>query len=251
MAEWKPDPLVVDGTRECVELVAELPRSWTTDGERLVLFALACDAYFRESAPGLDNLSSWTGMHRRSVARVLETLQLPTQERPALLRKTKKSRGGPKVTSSYLLLLPIAELGQNSDLTVTEQGPLDTDNSDLTVSSTVTVSAPPLPSPKDPSPSPEQLAVAKVLGLKDDDERLSSVEEMLKEQNVKSPAAWIKSLSTDDLLKCLEDAHAPVRAAQLRAIEADKHRCPHGKVNGIRTGQCETCMDELAEAAAS
>ena len=102
-------PLIVDGTRECVRLVAALPSDWTTDGERLVLLAMACDAFERESAPGLDNLAAWTGMNRRSVGKILDRLQLANANRPSLLVKTNVSKG--RATSRYRLQLsPTAEV---------------------------------------------------------------------------------------------------------------------------------------------
>jgi hypothetical protein len=85
---WEASPLVVDGSRECVRLVAALPSDWTTNGERYVLLVMACDAFERESAPGLDNLAAWCGMQRRSVARILDRLCQSTDERPALLVKS-------------------------------------------------------------------------------------------------------------------------------------------------------------------
>lgn len=92
--------------------------------------------------------------------------------------------------------------------------------------------------------SPEQREVAKHLNLKDDDERLQSVDQMLKDHNAVTPSAWIRSVAkAGDLLARLNDAHAPVRAAAKKVTEADARRCPHGVVNGIRTGQCETCCD--------
>jgi len=106
---WEASPLVVDGTRECVRLVAALPSDWTTDGERLVLLAMACDAFERESAPGLDNLAAWTGMNRRSVGKILDRLQFANANRPALLVKTNTSKG--RATSRYRLQLsPMAEV---------------------------------------------------------------------------------------------------------------------------------------------
>ena len=244
-----PDPLEVDGARVGVRLVAEIPAGWTTDGERLILFALACDAYVIDSAPGLDNLAAWTGMQRRSVVRILERLQQTTDDRPPLLLKTKKSRGGPKVTSSYRLLLTAQETTSNSDLTGTQQGPKDTDNSDLTVAKTGTVGHPPFPSPKEPSPSltPAAKAVAVALKLKDDDEILQSVPQMLKDHRVDNPSAWITSVArAGDLHRLLEDAHAPVRAKALQeaqwAAEADASRCPHGVINGVNAWKCEVCF---------
>jgi hypothetical protein len=275
--EWSPSPLVVDGSRECVQLVAALPADWTTDGERLVLLVLACDAYQRESAPGLDNLAAWTGLNRRSVARILERLQRATEERPALLLKTRKSKGGPRATSRYRILPTVTEQGPtdtvnsdlnsdltvteqgptdtvnsdlNSDLTVTEQGPTDTVNSDLTVTSTVTVGAPPSPSPENPSLSPEQRAVASALGLSDDDEKLTSVDQMLKTNGAQKPIGWIRGCAKNgDLARLLDDAHGATEAKQWKSAEADRRRCPHGVINGLAAGQCVTCTEGAMRAA--
>ena len=245
---WEPSPLVVDGARECVRLVAALPSDWTTDGERYVLHVMACDAFERESAPGLDNLAAWTGMQRRSVARILERLQQPTDERPALLLKTRKSKGGPRSTSHYHLLPTVTEQGPtvtpNSDLTVTEQGPTDSVNSDLTVTSTGSVGHPPSPSPEIPSLSAEARAVANALGLQDDDEKLTSVDKMLKDNGAQKPMGWIRSCAKNgDLGQLLDDAHGATWAKQAKAAEADRRRCPHGVINGLTAGQCVTCTD--------
>ena len=218
---WEPSPLVVDGTRECVRLVAALPSDWTTDGERYLLHVMACDAFERESAPGLDNLAAWTGMQRRSVARILERLCQPTDERPALLVKTKKSKGGPRSTSRYRLLPTVTEQGPtvtpNSDLTVTEQCPTDTVNSDPTGTQQGPLDTPPLPLPNTPSLSANQRAVANALGLKDDDERLNSVDQMLKSNGAQKPMGWIRSCAKNgDLARLLEDAHGTASTDQWR-----------------------------------
>jgi hypothetical protein len=44
------DELNVDGDRPAVARVAALPASWTTDADRLVLLALACDSYDGETS---------------------------------------------------------------------------------------------------------------------------------------------------------------------------------------------------------
>ena len=106
---WEASPLIVDGSRESVRLVAALPSEWTTDGERLVMLTMACDAYERESAPGLENLAAWTGLNRRSVGKILDRLLVPNANRPALLVKTNASKG--RATSRYRLQLsPTAEV---------------------------------------------------------------------------------------------------------------------------------------------
>lgn len=72
-----------------VRRVAALPRDWTTIAERYVLHILACDSYDgRTSRPGLENLAAWTGMHRSSVAEVVNRLLRPSDHRPALLART-------------------------------------------------------------------------------------------------------------------------------------------------------------------
>jgi hypothetical protein len=89
------EALNVDGARPAVARVAALPMSWTTDGERLVLFVLACDAYDGETAlPGYDNIAAWTGMRRASVGRILARLTQQTSYRPALLAREHSTRGG-------------------------------------------------------------------------------------------------------------------------------------------------------------
>jgi hypothetical protein len=259
---WEPSPLVVDGTRECVRLVAALPSDWTTDGERYVLHVMACDAFKRESAPGLDNLAAWTGMRRRSVSRILDRLCQPTAERPALLLKTRKSKGGPRSTSCYRLVLTGTEQcptdtvnsAPNWDLTGTEQCPTDTVNWDLTGTQQGPTDTPPLPLPNTPSPSPvlspEQRAVANALGMQDDDERLTSVDKMLKDNGAQKPIGWIRSCAKNgDLEQLLDDAHGSTRARTMKTAEADRRRCVHGVINGKTAGQCIKCTDAIEQAA--
>lgn len=104
MNHQPPDPLDVDGSRPAVELVAALPRELTSQGERLVLFALACDSYDgHTTAPAAHHLAAWTGMHLSSVRAILRDLQQPTRRRPALLAVDAPSRG--KRRTLYRLLL--------------------------------------------------------------------------------------------------------------------------------------------------
>jgi hypothetical protein len=251
---WEASPLIVDGSRESVRLVAALPSDWTTDGERYVLHVMACDAFERESAPGLDNLAAWTGMQRRSVARILERLCQPTDERPALLLKTRKSKGGPRSTSRYRLLPTVTQqsptVTPNSDLTVTEQCPTDSVNSDSTGTQQGPLDTPPFPLPDTPSLSAEARAVANALGLQDDDEKLQSVDKMLKDNGAQKPMGWIRSCAKNgDLGQLLDDAHGATWAKQMKAAETDSRRCPHGVINGIRAKQCPPCTDASEQAA--
>src|SRR5665648_563927 len=97
-------PLAVDGARPAVEWVAALPRDWTTLAERYVLHVIACDSYDgRTSRPGLENLAAWTGMHRSSVAEVVNRLLRPSNHRPALLARTSSAG---RNRSEYRLLQP-------------------------------------------------------------------------------------------------------------------------------------------------
>ncbi|WP_340540681.1 hypothetical protein [Nocardioides sp. GXZ039] len=99
------DALRVDGDRPAVARVAALPASWTTEADRLVLLALACDSYDGEtSAPGADNLAAWTGLHRGTVYDVVRRLGLPTAVRPALVAIDDTRRGGRR--TRYRLTLP-------------------------------------------------------------------------------------------------------------------------------------------------
>jgi|BarGraIncu00222A_1022003.scaffolds.fasta_scaffold01592_5 hypothetical protein len=206
---WEPSPLVVDGTRECVRLVAALPSDWTTDGERYVLHVMACDAFERESAPGLDNLAAWTGMRRASVARIIGRLLQPNDVRPALLVRTNASKG--RATSRYRL-----------QLSPTVTVPRETDNSLPTVSQPSTVGDTPSPSPESPSLSPEQRAVANALGLQDDDEKLTSVDKMLKDNDAKKPVPFIAHCAkTGDLSRLLDEAHSSTRADQWKRAQAN------------------------------
>lgn len=214
---WEPSPLVVDGSRECVRLVAALPSDWTTEGERFVLHVMACDAFERESAPGLDNLAAWTGMRRASVARIIARLLQPNDVRPALLVKTNVSKG--RATSRYRLQLSPTVTVPRETVTVSQlspnRPPTETDNCLPTVSQPSTVGDTPSPSPDNPSLSANQRAVANALGLKDDDERLNSVDQMLKSNGAQKPIGWIRSCAKNgDLERLLEDAHGTVSAGQ-------------------------------------
>ena len=224
---WEASPLVVDGTRECVRLVAALPSDWTTDGERYVLHVMACDAFERESAPGLDNLAAWTGMRRASVARIIGRLLQPNDVRPALLVKTNASKG--RATSRYRLQLSptvtVPRETDNSLPTVSQlspnRPPTETDNCLPTVSQPSTVGDTPSPSPDNPSLSPEARAVANALGLKDDDEKLTSVDQMLKDNGAQKPMGWIRSCAKNgDLGRLLDEAHSSTQADQWRHTQA-------------------------------
>ena len=104
MATVTAQPLAVDGARPAVEWVAALPRDWTTLAERYVLHVIARDSYDgRTSRPGLENLAAWTGMHRSSVAEVVNRLLLPSKHRPALLARTSSAG---RNRSEYRLLQP-------------------------------------------------------------------------------------------------------------------------------------------------
>jgi hypothetical protein len=97
-------PLAVDGARPAVEWVAALPRDWTTLAERYVLHIIACDSYDgRTSRPGLENLAAWTGMHRSSLAEVVNRLLRPSNHRPALLARTSSAG---RNRSEYRLIQP-------------------------------------------------------------------------------------------------------------------------------------------------
>lgn len=91
----KVSNLDVDGPRPAVAWVASLPSSWTTEGERIVLLVLACDAFKDTSAPGADNLARWSGMHRSSVFPIVARLAKPTSKRPALI-EIHSTAGGPR-----------------------------------------------------------------------------------------------------------------------------------------------------------
>lgn len=108
------DSLNVDGARPAVGRVASLPAAWTTDADRLVLLALACDSYDGETAaPGAENLAAWTGLHRSTVYAALHRLSVPTDERPALVAidDTKKGRR----RTRYRLTLPSQQPSDEAD----------------------------------------------------------------------------------------------------------------------------------------
>ena len=175
----RAQPLAVDGARPAVEWIAALPRDWTTLAERYVLHVIACDSYDgRTSRPGLENLAGWTGMHRSSVAEVVNRLLLPNDRRPALLARA--STNG-RSRSEYRLLQPSGQhdsqpSGLHDKSTVVQQS--DDRPARTTVDCRPTVVQqspspdPPFPSPETPSLNPAQRAVANALGLSDDDEEL-------------------------------------------------------------------------------
>ena len=79
----RPDPLDVDGTRPAVELVAALPRELTSQGERLVLLALACDPYDGQTpTPAAHTPAAWTAMHPSAA---YDSYSRCTRRRPLLL----------------------------------------------------------------------------------------------------------------------------------------------------------------------
>ena len=236
---WEADPLVVDGTREWVQWVAALPADWTTDGERFVLMVLACDAFTNESAPGADNLAAWTGMNRRSVRRILDRLLAPTSKRPALLVKANVSRG--RATSRYQfhpqpgVTVAVQPTATQPAPTVTvdpvstgastgaQPAPTVTVNWRSTGASTGAIGHPPFPSPLDtPSLSENQRAVANALGMADDDEKLNSVDQMLKDNGAQKPMGWIRSCAKNgDLERLLDDAHGVATADQWKRAKAN------------------------------
>lgn len=78
--------------RPALAWVKMLPRDWLNDADTLVLTYLALDSYGGTPAPGLDNLATWTKLHRGTVNDVLQRLSIPTERRPALLENTHHRR---------------------------------------------------------------------------------------------------------------------------------------------------------------
>ena len=229
MATVTAQPLAVDGARPAVEWVAALPRDWTTLAERYVLHVIACDSYDgRTSRPGLENLAAWTGMHRSSVAEVVNRLLRPSNHRPALLARTSSAG---RSRSEYRLLQPS---GQQDRPTVAQQSPSPD---------------PPFPLPETLSLNAAQRAVANALGLPPEDEELNSVDQMLKDNSAKTPIAWIRGCAKNgDLGRLLDAAHGATWATQQKAAEADRRRCPHGVINGLLAGQCVACSEDARAA---
>lgn len=150
---YDADPLLVDGHRPAVAAVAALPSAWTTEAERLVLLALACDSYDGEtSAPGYDNLAAWTGLHRSSVVGVVGRLQKPNARRPALLEVAETTRGRLR-TRWRLTLEPAGEPDRSATQTGRQTQPVGqpVGLSDATGRATGR-SGRPLPSPTTPIP---------------------------------------------------------------------------------------------------
>jgi hypothetical protein len=239
-----------------VEWIAALPRDWTTLAERYVLHIIACDSYDgRSSRPGLENLAAWTGMHRSSVAEVVNRLLLPSEHRPALLARA--STNG-RCRSEYRLLQPSGQhdsqpSGQHDRPTVAQQSDERPVSTTVDCRPTVVQQSPspdpPSPSPETPSLSPAQRAVANALGLSDDDEELNSVDQMLKDNGAKKPIAWIRGCAKNhDLERLLDAAHGATWATQQKAAEADRRRCPHGVINGLLAGQCVACTEDARAA---
>lgn len=104
------DQLDVDGARPAIARVAALPRAWTTEGERLVLFALAADSYDGETTlPGYDNVAAWTGLQRSSVTVIMAALAAPNDRRPSLLARDQTTGGGRRTVWRLLLPQPVGE----------------------------------------------------------------------------------------------------------------------------------------------
>ena len=220
MATVTAQPLAVDGARPAVEWVAALPRDWTTLAERYVLHVIACDSYDgRTSRPGLENLAAWTGMHRSSVAEVVNRLLGPSNHRPALLART--STNG-RNRSEYRLLQPS---GQHDRPTVVQQSDNRPASTTVNCRPTVVQQSPspdtPFPLPDTPSLNAAQRAVANALGLPEDDEELNSVDQMLKDNSAQTPIAWIRGCAKNgDLGRLLDAAHDATRATQQKAAAA-------------------------------
>lgn len=98
-----------------------------------------------------------------------------------------------------------------------------------------------------PSLSPAQQLVGHLLGINQEDERLTSVDKMLADNGAQKPAAWIRRCHENgDLATLLEQAYSPDAARRAQEMAADRKRCRHGVVNGRKVrGQCPTCWDEI------
>jgi len=82
----RDEPLVVE-SRPSVQWVASLPASWTPNpSQRLVLLALACDAFDDTSAPGVDHLARWVGLSRGQTFALLAELCQPFVESGRVVR---------------------------------------------------------------------------------------------------------------------------------------------------------------------
>ena len=78
--------------------------------------------------------------------------------------------------------------------------------------------------------------------MADDDEKLQSVDQMLKDNGAQKPIGWIRSCAKNgDLERLLDDAHGNATADQWKRAEANSRRCVHGRVNGHIT--CPDCTD--------
>ena len=216
---------------------------------------LACDAFETTSAPGTDNLVAWSGMHRTSVQRILDRLLTANKVRPALLdRETTRGRN----RTSYRLLVT-TEPPTVGGLLISGQPPTQPPTEPPSNGGRLTASQPPTEPPSNgghslslsldtPSPSVDlsesQLTVARLLGYDERDERLESVEEMLKVNGAKGPG-WLHSVHRNgDLARLLEECAGKASQAKVRAVATDARRCPHGVINGQRIpGQCPDCYE--------
>ena len=225
------------------------------------LAALICGTYADQDGtkvrPGLKRLSADTGLSQRSMKRAMVALR----SMGLLDRVTKGSNLGTKdMVDVYRLVIPAGnQVTPMSHGQVTPTSP-GAEPGDTHVTNQVTSVTEPgdthvhLPS-QGPSQLPshlsrEQRAVANALGLKDDDEKLTSVDKMLKDNGAQKPMGWIRSCAKNgDLGQLLDDAHGATWAKQKKAAETDSRRCPHGVVNGIRAKQCPPCTDAIEQAA--
>jgi hypothetical protein len=216
------------------------------------LAALICGTYANQDGtkvrPGLRRLSEDAGLSQRSMKRAVVALR----SMGLLDRVTKGSNLGVKdMVDVYRLVIPAGNqvppmaLGQ---VTPATPGAIS-DTNQVTPATEPGDTHVPLPSHDHVnyhSLSRPQRAVAEVLGLKDDDEKLQSVDKMLENNGAKNPTAWIRSCAKNgDLEQLLDDAHAGTWAKQYKAAEADRRRCPHGVINGKSAGQCVKCTEDV------
>ena len=280
-----PDPLVVDGARPAVELVAAIPHGVVSQGERQVLTALACDSYDgRTSAPGARNLAQWTGLNESAVRGILAGLLRPNARRPAFLLVDRTTGGRHRTRYRFALPQPSGAAGRIEDPqpsgtagplnprpTLAQPSPNHATSSDGSgVEPSCNPPVPPespFPSSK-PFPPPEAAAtlLSRVDGgrgksselvewIADTDNLPRSVAALVVEHAESDPttthSAASRLRSSDDYRrKLVRDIRAGQRAEQLAG-----RLCPHGVVDGrsIRGADpsriCGEC--EAAEPAAA
>lgn len=163
-----------------------------------LLLATYADKDGTKVRPGLKRLAEDAGLSRRTMMRATSALR----EMGLLDRINRGSNLGKRdLVDVYRLVIP-------TNNQVTHTSPSDTSGSnDVTPMTHPDDARVHLPNQYQVNNhlSPEERAVAKALHLQDDDERLKSVDQMIKDNHAKNPLAWIFTCAKNGSLAGLLD----------------------------------------------